>query len=721
MKHCIAGFLLLTAVVSCDLVPEKTTYTLAVEATKCESAATKSLSPDTNEDGRYILNASWKTTDVVYVRRDGVALGSLSPQSAGTSAVLKGELNGLLHTGDRLSFSWPDDGSETYGDYTGQDGTLETIEGRYDYIAAEAAIQTIDHSEIGIDPLSFKPRQAIVKFVLLDADNQPIYPTRLTLDALSGGSQLYTSGGDKGGLEVNIDQSTPTNEVFVALKQAGEASSFTVKADFGRLGYSFEKTTPTLFEDGRYQEIAVKFGTPALSGDLSVDDIAFDFNFSTEYSGRSSLGYIFFEGVTTGYYRVYLNGGKWTSQKFVTLDGKSVNPVDLLTNRRLTAVLLPQLSGEDKPVFEDGKWTWGKGFEGLEYYFASNVQYDYSEIDGKPALSADIVFKAPDNPGISVLVETPDLDANSVVKVACNNLIPTGLVSVSSEGGIEVLSKNRGDWMDEVNGLVHGRLAASPESVYYYALDADLNGKHSYYHFFQTRSSALADGDKTAESASVWKQVGPGHYVTVAGRTFWTTNLAADRYSPEPTPWVTADLTWTTENQWNAQRYKYSLSEATFADNSELPDGFNWKVLHFYYVTACGTKGIILADLADQSNFIFLPLRTTDDFLFYAIIRKPDSEHYDPQDRFSYFSWHYNWHYWAKDYLPGLSTHEPRDNGTAKEHWMFNWTSTLCFTDSSDLHYSYYLAGSSWGGIPDYAIMSEDNQPLYFPARPVKK
>lgn len=52
---------------------------------------------------------------------------------------------------------------------------------------------------------------------------------------------------------------------------------------------------------------------------------------------------------------------------------------------------------------------------------------------------------------------------------------------------------------------------------------------------------------------------------------------------------------------------------------------------------------------------------------------------------------------------------------------MFNWTSTLCFTDSSDLHYSYYWAGSSWGGIPDYAIMSEDNQPLYFPARPVKK
>ena len=54
--------------------------------------------------------------------------------------------------------TWPDDGSEIYGDYTGQNGTLETIEGRYDYIAAEAAIRTIDHSEIGIDPLSFKHR-----------------------------------------------------------------------------------------------------------------------------------------------------------------------------------------------------------------------------------------------------------------------------------------------------------------------------------------------------------------------------------------------------------------------------------------------------------------------------------------------------------------------------------------------------------------------------------
>ena len=456
-------------------------------------------------------------------------------------------------------------------------------------------------------------------------------------------------------------------------------------------------------------------------GDLSLDDVTLKFNFSTEYSGNSAIGYIFFEGVTTGYFRVYLSGGKWSRQAFVPLDGESINPVDVLKSGHLTAVLLPQLSGEDRPVFADGKWTWGEGREGLEYYSASQVVYAYSEVKRKPVLSADIAFKAPDNPGITVLVKTPDLDANSVMKVACNNLIPTGLVSVSSNGEIEVLSKNQGDWMDEVNGSVHGRPVASPESVYYYALDADINGTHSYFHFFQTRSAALADGDKTAESASVWKQVGPGYYVTVAGRTFWTTNLAADRHNPEPTPWASAELTWTTENQWNTERYKYSLSEATFADNSELPDVFNWKTLPFYYVTVCGTKGIILADWEDQSNFIFLPLRTTADFYFYASIRKPNSENYDPQDRISNFSWHYNWHYWAKDYLPELYTHDPRDNGTAKEHWMFNWTSTLCFTDASDLHYSYYWAGSSWGGIPDYALMNGDNQPLYFPVRPVKK
>ena len=453
---------------------------------------------------------------------------------------------------------------------------------------------------------------------------------------------------------------------------------------------------------------------------ISVAGVTLDFKFSTEYSGRSSIGYIFFEGVTTGYYRVYLNDGKWTKQAFVTLEGESVKPVDLLTKSRVTAVLLPQLSGEDKPVFADGKWTWGEGYEGLEYYFAQ-VDCAYSEVKKKPVLSADIVFKAPDNPGITVNVKTLDLDADAVMKVACNNLIPTGLASVSSDGGIEVLSGNQGDWMNEVNGLVHGRLATNQESVYYYALDANLNGTHSYYHFFETRSAALADGDKIAGSASVWKQVGPGHYVTVAGRTFWTTNLAADRYSPEPTPWASAELTWTTENQWNKERYKYSLSEATFAGNSELPDVFNWKTLPFYFVTACGTKGIILADWEDQSNFIFLPLRTTNDFLFYATLRKANSDNYDPQDRFDNFSWHYNWHYWAKDYVSEMYSHDPRDNGTAKEHWMFNWTSTLYFPCSNDMSYSYYLAGSARSGIPDYALMNGDNQVLYFPARPVKK
>ena len=712
MKRIFALFLLPLAVASCGdglfSDSDDVKYELSVEAVK----------------GSKIAGAAWKTTDEIYVRKDGAKVGSLTPQSAAATARLKGELDGTFSEGDHLTFSWPDNGIDPYGDYTEQDGKLETIAGSYDYLVAEADIKSVGDSKIEIDPLTFSPRQAIVKFVLQDADGHPVCPTRLTLDARTDASQLYTNEGNKGPIEVKIDQSTPTNEIFVALKQATPATSFSVTAEVGRLRYSFVQTAQTMFEDGQYLDFPITLGAPTMNGNLSVDEINFNFNLSTQYTGRSSLAFVFFEGVTTGYFRVYMSGGRWSKQTFVTLDGKTVNVIDLLKDRKLTAVLLPQLSGEDKPVFADGKWSWGAGYEGLEYYSASNVVCHYSEENDEPTLSADIAFNAPANPGITVNVRTPNLDANAVVKVACNNLVPTGFKAVSPTGELELASGNQGDWLCEVNGLVHGRLATSLEGIYYYALDANLAGTHSYYHFYQTRSAALADGDQIAASASTWKQVGPGHFVTVAGRTFWTTNLSADRHSPVQTPWVSAELTWTTENQWNTQRYQYSLSEATFDYNSELPDPFNWKTLPFYFVTACGTKGIILADWDDQSNFIFLPLRTGDDFYFYAIIRKDNSEHLDPNERISHYSWHYNWHYWAKDYTQEMSTHVQTDGSTAAEHWKFNWTSTLCFasaSDASEVIYSYYLAGSSWGGIPDYAIMDNDNQPLYFPARPVKK
>ena len=159
--------------------PAQHTYTLTVEATKGgDAATTRALALDDKT-----LNATWQTTDEVkaYNYTQSSALtGSLKPQSDGASATLTGSLTGSVAVNDIIYLRWP----SVDADYTGQNGTLETIAQRYDYTTGIAQVTSVDGTTIGAEdsspsggPVRFTNNQAIVKFTLIDkANDAPIVP-----------------------------------------------------------------------------------------------------------------------------------------------------------------------------------------------------------------------------------------------------------------------------------------------------------------------------------------------------------------------------------------------------------------------------------------------------------------------------------------------------------------------------------------------------------------
>jgi hypothetical protein len=243
------------------------TYTMTIEASKGggSDATTRALSID----GSGALNATWETSNEVkaYNHTQSSALtGSLKPQSDGASATLTGSLTGSVAVNDIIFLRWP----SVDADYTGQDGTLETIAQRYDYTTGVAKVTSIDGTTIGAEdsshggPVRFTNSQAIVKFTLIDkATDAPIRATQLTIDAkFNGESRLiqsitypdaYTLG------PITIDRTAPAdNVIYAALPFSSQAKfTFALTATDGTNTYTYEKADVTML-NGRYYEITVK-------------------------------------------------------------------------------------------------------------------------------------------------------------------------------------------------------------------------------------------------------------------------------------------------------------------------------------------------------------------------------------------------------------------------------------------------------------------------------
>ena len=721
------------------------TYTLSVEASKVESPVTRALNLTTNSEGKHELNSFWETTDVISVRKWDRVIGTLSPKTSGSKAILTGTITGELRKEHILYLSWPGDGS--YSDYTGQDGKLATIASRYDYITATTSVASIDDDIITCTPVTFTSTQAIVKFILKDGSGNPIYPNRLVLSASdgSGNSMLFTANGSRGQLAVNIDQGEEaTNEVYVAIKQWSDASVFRINAYVNKdAGYVYRKMkyTTTVFTPGKYYEVTVNMGTKEVDTGYTLDNFSFDFDFGE--SARKWPVFVFFDDITTGYW-YDPDGSGASAGSFIDLGGTVAS--DLAQVKKVTAVSMPRWTNQT-PVYSEGRWTFGN-IQGWEYIAQGKVSCEYALVEGNPCLSADITLAAPEVTGKEIRVYNNEYNT----KVACNNLIPMGLAYISSDGMISEVSEDTGGWIslvrDSENNTTYGyaREVSSPTEFTYLALKRTSGSAKSYYHMTRTAFKtggykALSDYTVNGVTYSVvqdnngldWIQVGSGHYATVGGMTWWTTNLAADRYNPEPHPWTSAVLSWApaTDNQFAADRKSRSLSEATFYGNSELPS-INSNYMTFFSTVsahslrACGVDGVVMVDNADNTKFIFLAVPDREDYEFVYYY-----SYYNSQ--YSYIVYKANDYYWAKEYDPDQARQQLSYDGSyGADYWNLYRTSAININFKNGTAYPPYRfpyagTGVDGYGLPDFGCSAESIegrlQPLriYLPARPVKK
>ena len=221
-------------------------YTMTVQASKVGDATTRALSLGRNDaNTKNVLNATWATTENVYVKKgDTWAGGSLKPEADGATATLKGELSDIeINANDVLTLQFPKSGDISYD---GQVGTLEDIADNFDYATATVTVASVSATG-NIVPTTatttFENHQAIVKFTLTDkATGSAINTTKLVI---SVGATDYT-----------INPTSATNEIYAAIPGfTGQTVKLTTTV--GDYTYIYEKTGVS-FTNGQYYEIGVK-------------------------------------------------------------------------------------------------------------------------------------------------------------------------------------------------------------------------------------------------------------------------------------------------------------------------------------------------------------------------------------------------------------------------------------------------------------------------------
>ena len=260
--------LALTACSSDDSNTEQVyrTYTMTIDATKgANEAASRGDTRALTLTGS-TLNATWATTEHVYVQGKKVSdnsyfwfVGSIQPQYAGTTTRLNGTISlpaGWSYSSVNEAIGYPNYVTLQFPrpyvlDYTGQIGTLADIAAKYDYAkATDVGVDIEADKVVGVSPVTFVNQQAIVKFTLKDQNNNVINASSLEISA----DGLIQRGSTTG--TITITPASPTSIIFAALRGIA-STTVTLTATVGSDTYTFDKSNVT-FTNGQYYEINVK-------------------------------------------------------------------------------------------------------------------------------------------------------------------------------------------------------------------------------------------------------------------------------------------------------------------------------------------------------------------------------------------------------------------------------------------------------------------------------
>lgn len=208
-------------------------------------------------------------------------------------AILSGEVELTDFMIDEITY-YPDDcylflSYPSYPlDWTGQDGTLETIAARYDYATTWCKITGIDQDQnLTLEGVGyyFDPEQSIFKFNFFDRSGNPVNPSRIQIDAngTDNGGLLYElafpvwDGNSMGEWVYNqgaitIPLSGNTNEVFASFGLGtNDFSSFNITAIFGETSVTYTKNDFSI-TGGRYYSINVTLPVDIIDLSQLTDD-----------------------------------------------------------------------------------------------------------------------------------------------------------------------------------------------------------------------------------------------------------------------------------------------------------------------------------------------------------------------------------------------------------------------------------------------------------------
>jgi len=193
-----------------------------------------------------LINKTWAPGDSVSVynaTREMALSGSLSAQSAGTTTTLTGKLTGTVSAGDELTLMF------LRNDYSTQDGTLTgnptSIDRTCDCAMATVTVAGVAGGVITVTGRAeFEPQQAIVKFTLVNSDDDF---TRVET------KYLQVVAGD---LETRVTPSSVQSEIYVAVPAMSDRFvRLVAETSIGRK-YDFAWISPRVsFERGKYYEM----------------------------------------------------------------------------------------------------------------------------------------------------------------------------------------------------------------------------------------------------------------------------------------------------------------------------------------------------------------------------------------------------------------------------------------------------------------------------------
>ena len=228
---------------------------MALNAVKGDYASLFTRAISLDNDGK--LKTYWKTTDKVAVYKEGwtAKIGDLAPMadSEDNKTKLDGNVSSAgMSVGDKMELIMP----RITWDYTGQDGTLETISSTYDYAIANAQINFFDQSnKIYASDAIFKTQQAIIKYTLVDSNGEPLNVTSLAIVS-DGGKLLQSrnldgSNAKYGGIEINVN--TAKNVFYVAIRnEQEEADYYTLTVKSNGAIYSSKSPHAQTYSYGSY-------------------------------------------------------------------------------------------------------------------------------------------------------------------------------------------------------------------------------------------------------------------------------------------------------------------------------------------------------------------------------------------------------------------------------------------------------------------------------------